>query len=981
LNLRTSSYKDIAKALTDENGYIHPVKIIYHDKKGRLKSIDFLKNAGRLKEERVHIIDFYRNLVTDLYGKNGDNEHFYIKEGHISLTSDAVFEFKFKYEGSLSEDTKVKKGSLELFKFYLDSHADFLAKLALDLKKEFEKEKIKRLTRIPKVIEEFVVPPGIPVWITFKVDLYGRCYFKSDASMYAEWGFESKHSLKVGGTYTKATRDFDPISEYTPENTVFPLNVTGEVNDTASMEIYPRVDILFYSFFGPYAEIVPYVSGNYHFAKWQSQVNSSGSQNFWAWNSAVDVGLNLRAGVELSFIGLAKKEFGPLTIPCFQHNLWYSPKNIKLLTTFPPNITNGKTINLTYQVSDLLGNPVLACPVYFNGDGSFNKQFILTDNEGEVTTEWTAKNTGSNTIKATIYNAKKGIIDQASSSTTVLQNSTNLTDRLIHYYSLDENMEDAVGANNFINHGSISGNGIINLGRIFNETTTGQYAEANSVSLSNEASISFWFYSFKSQPQHAGILFKAYGSPYGDQSIFGIQATNHTINANAQSSSSGVTISHEFTDNKWHHVVLIFDGEKKLFKVFFDGEKIEKSTSFISLYNPDSKIKLGMQKYANRSFSGKIDEIGIWNRALTDTEALSLFNGGKGKPYPFDKVSLNANFTADITKGEVPLTVKFTDQSTGDPTSWQWDFGDGSTSTEHNPSHKYKNAGTYTVKLTVSNAGGNNTLTKQDYITVNSNSGGGSGANLEWISVSGGTFQMGSNNGGNNEKPVHTVTVSSFKISKYEVTNSQFCKFLNSIGCNSNGSYHDAEYGNVPYINIDYSINPDYSDCQINYTGGQFVPKRGKQDYPVIEVTWYGAHAFAKWAGGRLPTEAEWEFAARGGNKSKGYTYSGSNNIDEVAWYWNNSHDFTHHVGTKTPNELGIYDMSGNVWEWCHDWYGSGYYSNSPQNNPQGPENGSTRVIRGGYWGSNANSCRVAYRRRCTPGFSNSIMGFRMVLP
>jgi len=127
-----------------------------------------------------------------------------------------------------------------------------------------------------------------------------------------------------------------------------------------------------------------------------------------------------------------------------------------------------------------------------------------------------------------------------------------------------------------------------------------------------------------------------------------------------------------------------------------------------------------------------------------------------------------------------------------------------------------------------------------------------------------------------------------------------------------------------------------------------------------------------------LPTEAQWEYAARGGKKSKGYKFSGSDYIGEVAWYDGNSGSKTHEVGMKDKNELGIYDMSGNVYEWCQDWYGS--YSSSSQTNPKGPSSGSARVLRGGSWYRNAQNCRVADRNYISPGARDYGIGFRLSL-
>jgi formylglycine-generating enzyme required for sulfatase activity len=154
---------------------------------------------------------------------------------------------------------------------------------------------------------------------------------------------------------------------------------------------------------------------------------------------------------------------------------------------------------------------------------------------------------------------------------------------------------------------------------------------------------------------------------------------------------------------------------------------------------------------------------------------------------------------------------------------------------------------------------------------------------------------------------------------------------------------------------------------------------------PVEKVSWDDVQDFIRKLNAqtgkryRLPTEAEWEFAARGGNRSGGYKYAGSNSLGNVAWYDDNAGNKTHPVGQKTPNELGIYDMSGNVWEWCSDWYGS--YSSGAQSNPTGASSGSYRVDRGGGWRSAAAGCRVAARGYNSPGYSYDDLGFRLVLP
>lgn len=155
---------------------------------------------------------------------------------------------------------------------------------------------------------------------------------------------------------------------------------------------------------------------------------------------------------------------------------------------------------------------------------------------------------------------------------------------------------------------------------------------------------------------------------------------------------------------------------------------------------------------------------------------------------------------------------------------------------------------------------------------------------------------------------------------------------------------------------------------------------------PVEQVSWEDCQTFINKLNSltgksyRLPTEAEWEYAARGGNMSKGYKFSGSNTLDNVAWHDDNCGRKTHEVMTKSPNELGLYDMTGNVWEWCSDWYDGEYYAISPSNNPKGASSGSKRVLRGGNWHSSERVCRVSGRGGLTPSDRAGVLGLRLAL-
>ena len=265
-------------------------------------------------------------------------------------------------------------------------------------------------------------------------------------------------------------------------------------------------------------------------------------------------------------------------------------------------------------------------------------------------------------------------------------------------------------------------------------------------------------------------------------------------------------------------------------------------------------------------------------------------------------------------------------------------------------------------------------------------------------SITGGVFTMGDSAevGGTNESPTHDVTLSDFHMGTYEVTNSEYCAFLNAVGENR------VEGGNQWVW-----IRQDIYCGLIDNGDGSFSVKAGYENRPVVYVSWYGAVAFCNWLtevtdelgsgekcygdfgnrgnvdiskkGFRLPTEAEWEYGCRGGTPPANTYFWGEDNIDDYCWYTTNAGGNHHDVTTLNPNLYGLYHMSGNVYEWCSDWYASDYYDTvGPWNNPTGPSTGTARVLRGGSWYDDANFCRSSFRLNYNPATRTYNIGFRL---
>jgi formylglycine-generating enzyme required for sulfatase activity len=219
----------------------------------------------------------------------------------------------------------------------------------------------------------------------------------------------------------------------------------------------------------------------------------------------------------------------------------------------------------------------------------------------------------------------------------------------------------------------------------------------------------------------------------------------------------------------------------------------------------------------------------------------------------------------------------------------------------------------------------------------------------EMVEVTGGSFIMGDESGDKDEKPVHEVQVNTFRIAKTETTVRQWLAFCTAT---------KRAMPEAPWFGL-------------------------KDDHPIVNISWDDAIAYCTWLSAknnkhyRLPTEAEWEFAARGGMTSKGYAYSGAKAPDSIAWFSSRSNG-TMPVAQKLPNELGLYDMTGNVWEWCSDWYDAGYYALRVKDNPQGPQSGKFFTLRGGAWDIGARNSRNSYRNPLSPTSRNHNKGFRV---
>jgi len=403
-------------------------------------------------------------------------------------------------------------------------------------------------------------------------------------------------------------------------------------------------------------------------------------------------------------------------------------------------------------------------------------------------------------------------------------------------------------------------------------------------------------------------------------------------------------------------------GKTTSFNKSYQIKDLDNELVYLSLESIDgsdlSKVKIDERIASEYNFtvSGAFDEIGTYKYIIVLKDWPSKGGGGYNheirQEISFEVVeSTDENFLPEITskairyanKGELyeyNMTVSDADNdpvSISNHTLPDWltltDNDDGIARLSGTPTE----LGECTVKLKISD--GHLDVDYEFVIKVIEK--------IEMVYVEGGSFQMGDENGDleGGCRPVHSVTLSDFEIGKYEVTQAQWKSVMGN-----DVLIYQSENGNLPANHISWSDAQLFLEKLNQLTGKEY----------------------------RLPTEAEWEFAARGGSSSQSFLYSGSNNSDDVAWYDENSGGEIQTVGAKNANELGIYDMSGNVVEWCNDWRDYSYYSESPSVNPQGPDSGPGKVCRGGSWESDIEDCRVASRQSYHEGSWGGDIGFRL---
>jgi uncharacterized protein (TIGR02145 family) len=455
VDLKSATMEEIEEALTDEEGFIHPVEMVIHTKTGKkLKSAlvpqdegggTFGDNLYMYEDFTGRDLFYYSNgedLSEKKYDKDGNindnytyhdtaDVRFYIQEGYFEFNPVFKFEFDFEAPNFNWRNLNFNKGELKRFKFYSDeSSVDFKCIVAVDASYEMTFEKFKKIKDdLIKASFKFLVE-GVPVWIDVNVDIFSRFNSELQAELYASAGFQSKHTITVGAGYESG--GWYDIYEYTPENTIFPLQYKGHANLSQRFELYPRVDVKIYSFFGPNLEIIPFLEDGLN-------VTLAGNRNDW-----IDLGLDIRAGCDVGILGKTLYDYQSDNINLFRINLYNAPDNLEIISgnnqTAPENSKLPNPIVL--EVRDNLNFPLHLIPVYFEtADGTTDNNKIFSDSEGRVSVNWILDNTSGskqliaycrdgndNVLESSIITINTQATQTISTPTIVTKEATDLTE-------------------------------------------------------------------------------------------------------------------------------------------------------------------------------------------------------------------------------------------------------------------------------------------------------------------------------------------------------------------------------------------------------------------------------------------------------------------------------------------------------------------------------------------------------------------------
>ena len=360
---------------------------------------------------------------------------------------------------------------------------------------------------------------------------------------------------------------------------------------------------------------------------------------------------------------------------------------------------------------------------------------------------------------------------------------------------------------------------------------------------------------------------------------------------------------------------------------------------------------------------------------LTATKTINL-SVVANNSVPFASLSVNPIFGTTSTQFTFDASGSTDSHDTTDLLQVRWDWNndgiwDEDYSTDKIKTHVFSTPGQYYVVMQVKNSS-NNTTEKKHYLYITE-------ALQEMTMVPGGSFLMGSTTGQIDEQPIHTVFLSPFYMSRHEITSAEYYTYMphkhNKSREESIPAYGVNWFNAIKYCNLRSlaeGLTPAYTYLN-NGTNPNNWPNGWDSEaahHTNISCDWTAN-------GYRLPTEAEWEYAAKGSDSENYYLYSGSNLLNDVAWYGYNHIDVPKAIGQKAPNQLGIYDMSGNVWEWVWDNYPT-VYTSATQTNPHGATSGNYRCIRGGAADSQSFCCTVTYRLYCDPYTGKNLTGLRI---